>query len=455
MTTFTQTVTATSTGAPLIKKWPLASRAVAGVGTLAAIKRTSGSNINISSSLTIGGNSSGVDGHGSVLGPVKAPGYKSYTSNSAATALSNTLNTPVTVGGDFLFVHVASDNVAGQAITAPDGYTFLTRIISNTIRSDIYYHVVTSDVGAISTTWGFLAATNSIVAILNYSGVSAVDTCSAYSDISQSAIVTPGVLTQTSNDVLINIGMVGATGGQVTYGQTPRYQTQRTLLSSATFSASIFDELVGAHGATGSRRNALTAAPADYLLGHLVALSPNANTSGVTSGVSKSVGLVPSVSLPRAGKTAGRKPALVTATGSAALKRDVSSRRVVAAVAATTLQHKVARIYSVAVSSVAALKRGLNISIPVSVVSAVQALRRFDFKIVLTTAVQSFTSVSEHNFFMPGRGILIHAWLRPYIRSASSKHLFYPPRPQLDMFLLTDRSYLLLTDNNTFAVTNA
>ena len=180
-----------------------------------------------------------------------------YTSQASATPTSGTtvvVNKPSgTADGDVLIamVSVRGSSLPGS-LTAPGGWTGLTQYASGFARHGVFYKVAGASEGASYTFTVDTTIVDAVGAILRYAPSAPTTPPGVVDATGYATPATPGVapsVTATGDqDTLIALFTTANT-----VGATPTGMTQRVAIDGGSSGAWIYDELLAAAGATGTR----------------------------------------------------------------------------------------------------------------------------------------------------------------------------------------------------------
>jgi outer membrane biosynthesis protein TonB len=193
-------------------------------------------------------------------------------SNNGAGAATLTLNTPVgTSSGDVLVAHVIVQT-AGNAMTAPAGWSLVLRQDSSSSISTATYVKVAGSSEPASYSWNFGKAGQASGGLASYIGVDTttpVDASHAQYNASSSNVDNSGVTTTTANDMLVYaVGIVAVAAVNVPSGFTEKWWTG----SNSATTSEMSQELFATGGASGTIHGTLNTANSNITM--LIALKP-------------------------------------------------------------------------------------------------------------------------------------------------------------------------------------
>src|SRR6266702_4428799 len=174
------------------------------------------------------------------------------TGNNGAGGSTLIISTPAgTASGDVMVAHVVVQT-AGNAITAPAGWSLVLRQDTGSAISTVSYVKVAGSTEPASYTWSFGTSGQASGGIASYIGVNTttpVDAGHGQYNNSTSNVDNSGVTTTTANDMLVYaVGAVVATSVNVPSGFTQQWSTS----SSASTTSEMSQKSYSSTGATGT-----------------------------------------------------------------------------------------------------------------------------------------------------------------------------------------------------------
>jgi hypothetical protein len=204
-------------------------------------------------------------------------GTQSSVANSSSGATTLVITAPSSVAtGDVLIAGVTVSAGSGASITAPSGWTLISRLnSSNNVSVASYYHVVTNGGSEPSSyTWTFDSSLTASGGILRYVGVDTTDPIDASTAGAgnSSSPTAPSVTTTSANELVVALFGSDSTGTFTPpSGMTERYDVHNTIgpAAPATEAADVTQASAGATGA-----KTATATVSARWVAQLIALNP-------------------------------------------------------------------------------------------------------------------------------------------------------------------------------------